>query len=189
MKPKNLTNFLNQLKTKGIRKTNQFQIVITSGHADIDKTFEDVSMWAAGAELPSREQVFVDVTYQAYPFKIPSKMTMTQEISFDMKCDSSGELRRAFLKWMSYISNPAISDGSSGEGDKKIPTSSNVRLLIYDDTMDEPVEIYKLIGVAPSEVGTMAMSNDDASIATFSVKLTYQYWELEDTTGKFNDIR
>lgn len=190
MEPKTLTNFMNTLKTKGIRKKNQFQIVVTTGYSDIDKALEDMTIWVNNSELPSRTQEFTEVKYQAYPFQLPTVMTMTQEHTMTVKSDSDGELRRAFLKWMSYTSNPAFSDGSVGEGDKKIPTAGNVRILLYKDDMKTVSEIYKLVGVAVQEVGALELSNEDAEIATFDIILKSQYWENEEAnTGNITDIR
>ena len=78
MVPKNLNQFLNEVKTKGIRKQNQFQVVITSGYADIDKTLENFTLWANNSKLPGRTVETAELLYQAYPFKLPTRMIMDQ---------------------------------------------------------------------------------------------------------------
>ena len=93
------------------------------------------------------------------------------------------------LKWMSTVSNPALTDGSIMEGDKKINTTSNIRMIFFKDDMKTVAEIYKLVGCTPSSVGTIDLSNESADISTFDVELTFQYFELEETEGRFNDIR
>ena len=57
MEPKTITNFFNELAQKGVRKQNQFQVVITSGHNDIDAALENITMWASSSNLPGRQQV------------------------------------------------------------------------------------------------------------------------------------
>lgn len=188
MEPKSLNSFLNEMKTKGLRKKNQFQIIITTGDNEIDKALENFTMWTNNAFVPHRQQQFIDVPYHGYPFKMPSIMVMEQETSLTVKCDGQGEMRRAFLAWQNKISNAAITDGSIGEGNKKIPDGS-VRILCFGDDEKTVIESYKLVGAAVSNVGPMEFSNDDAGAVTFELGLTFQYWELENTIGKFNDIR
>lgn len=148
-------------------------------------------MWANGISLPERSQEFGDVHYHGYPFKYPTVMTMGQETTIPLKCDANGEIRRACLAWEGKISNPAITDGSMGEGNKKIPKDSNVRILCFDEDMENVVETYRLVGAAVSKVGELEFSNDSADVATFDLDLVFQYWEIEDvdSSGKFNDIR
>ena len=55
--------------------------------------------------------------------------------------------------------------------------------------MKTVAETYKLVGCTPSSVGTIDLSNESADISTFDVELTFQYFELEETEGRFNDIR
>ena len=189
MEPKTLTNFMNELKERGIRKQNQFQLVITTGVAEVDESLQNITMWASTATLPARQQEFTDVFYHGYPFKLPTKLGMDQTTTLTIKSDSDGEYRRAFLKWMSTVSNPALTDGSIMEGDKKINTSSNIRMIFFKDDMQTVAETYKLVGCTPSSVGTIDLSNESADISTFDVELTFQYFELEETEGRFNDIR
>jgi hypothetical protein len=189
MEPKTLNNFMNEMKTKGLRKQNQFQIVITTGDADIDDTLQNITMWANNAELPERTQNFAEVFYHGYPFQQPTNMTMTQETAMTIKSDGDGEIRRACLAWEAKTSNPAITDGAMGEGDKKIPTAGNVRILCFADDMETVTEIYKLVGASVMTVGALEFSNENADIATFELTIKYQYWELEEAQGKFNDIR
>jgi len=46
-----------------------------------------------------------------------------------------------------------------------------------------------LVGCIPSSVGDMSLSNEESALATFDVELTFQYFELEEATGTFNEIR
>jgi hypothetical protein len=90
---------------------------------------------------------------------------------------------------MGTVSNPAISDGSIMEGEKKINTSGNIRMIFFKDDMETVSETYKLVGCVPSSVGGMTLSNESADISTFDVELTFQYFELEEAEGAFSDIR
>tara|TARA_A100001011_G_scaffold396956_1_gene496503 strand:+ start:2486 stop:3058 length:573 start_codon:yes stop_codon:yes gene_type:complete len=187
--PKTLTSFLNELKERGIRKQNQFQLLVTTGTAEIDDELQNLTMWASTATLPTRTQEFTDVFYHGYPFKLPTRLGMDQTTSLSIKSDSDGIFRRAFLAWMGKVSNPAITDGSIMEGEKKINTSGNIRMIFFKDDMETVSETYKLVGCVPSSVGGLLLSNESADISTFDVELTFQYFELEEAEGAFSDIR
>ena len=178
------------MKTKGVRKKNQFQVVITTTDQKIDEILKNITMWTTSCELPERGQEFTEMKYQGYPFQVPTTMTMGQELTMTIKSDGKGELRRACLAWQAKISNPAISDGSIGEGDKKIPSDAIVRILCYDDNMEKVIETYKLIGVAVEKVGSLEFSNDEGDVAEFELALKFQWWEIEEVNeGEFTDIR
>jgi hypothetical protein len=48
--------------------------------------------------------------------------------------------------------------------------------------MSKTSEIYKLIGVKVENVGNLAMSNTDSSVATFEVQLRSIYWQIENSS-------
>jgi len=185
---KTLQDFLNIVQKKGVRKQNQFQLEIITGFSDVDDALKDVTIWASSMEVPGRQQEYVDMPYQGYPLKIAGKFTMTQEHPFSIRTDASGDIRKAFLKWMSYVTNPAIGEGSNMGGDKRIPAGSYLRMKMLGEDMDTVVETYKLVGVGCADVGTLAMSNETADLATFDVSIVSQFWELEDNTGEFPDL-
>ena len=54
MEPKTLTNFMNELKERGIRKQNQFQLVITTGIAEVDESLQNITMWASTCHTPCK---------------------------------------------------------------------------------------------------------------------------------------
>jgi hypothetical protein len=186
---KSLQTFLNRIQKNGIRTQNQFELDIFSGYSEVDKVLEDVTLYAEGAALPTRTITYGDVPFKAYPFKIPTNMTMGQEHSLTIKCDLNGDIRKAFLKWQSYMIDGAISNGSFLGGDRRIPANSFVRMHLLGADMEKIIETYKLIGVGVSEVGELTLSNADATVATFSVGLVSQYWELETNNSGFQGLK
>ena len=185
---KSLQQFMTSMQKKGVRTQNLFQLEIITGYSDVDKSLEDFTIWAETAEVPGRQQEFAEIPYQGYPFQIPTKMTMTQDHSFTVRSDAYGDIRKAFLKWMSYVSDPAIGEGSKLGGDKRIPVTASIRMFMMDSNMEDILETYKLVGCAVMEVGTLGMTNADVAIATFDVQIKSQYWELQDNVGEFKDL-
>jgi hypothetical protein len=183
-----LQDFLTAVQDKGVRKTNQWQLEISSGYSDVDNALSDVTVWATTTEVPSRTQEYIELPYQGYPLQVAGMFTMSNETTLTVRTDASGDIRKAFLKWMSYVTNPAIGEGSNLGGDKRIPAGSYVRMKMLGEDMETVVETYKHVGCGVQEVGIMSMSNEGVEIATFDVIIKSQYWELEDNKGEFQDL-
>lgn len=179
---KPLINFLNKLSTNQVRTTNMFEMRVTSGYNDVDAVLEPITMYGQGFEIPNRTMEFADVSFKGFPVAVPTVMKMGNEHSITVNADANGELRRAFLAWQGHTSNPDISGGSVFEGDRRINTAGVIRIDLLDNDMTTISETYKLVGVKISEVGTLQVSNTDASVSQFTVNFRSVYWEIEDGT-------
>lgn len=187
---KTLNDFFNTLKSEPVRLQNQFQVFVNSGHADVDRALNNLTIWASTANLPGRQQNVAPLQYMGYEFNVPTSMAMTNSLDLSIRSDQNMLIRNAFLRWMSYISNPDIEGGSNTEGDKRIPGNSNIRLRLLNDRFDKDIAVYKLAGCIITDVGAMELSNAAADIATFSVAVKYQYWKMEKNDGgNFPNIR
>ena len=159
------------------------EIQLTTGYNDIDKVFEDLTMYAQGFEVPTRTQEYVEVQFKGYPVPVPSLLKMGQDHTLTINADVDGELRRACLAWQAKISDPAISDGSVFTGDRRVNNKSVMRVLLLDNDMMTVTETYKLIGVKPQEVGPLAISNTGGDVATFTLSFKSLYWEIENSNN------
>jgi len=185
---KSLNKFLNEVQQKGVRLQNYYELEIISGYDDVDKVLEKIDIWAETAEVPSRTQEYTDLPYNGYPLQIPTTFLMQNEHALTIRSDMHGNIRKAFLKWMAYVTDPAISQGSGLGGDKRIPANSYVRMHLLASDMETRVETYKLMGVGVQEVGIMSLSNATAEVATFDVTLKSQFHEIENNQGDFEDL-
>lgn len=167
----------------GVQLQHQFRLYLTN----VDAYFPDtgatgLTMYAAGSTLPSLTQNTTDIKYLAYPFKVPTNFTMSQEMTLTVKCDQNHLLRTGFLRWLNEYSQFNIVNGGSGGGLKRpTPPSRNIIVETLDQTLTQITSQFVMVGAFPTEVGPITMSNDEAAIATFEIKLTYQYWENEMT--------
>ena len=109
-------------------------------------------------------------------------MTFDKDHTLTVRCDTAGEIRRAFLRWQAETTNPDIEGGSLGEGDKRLNNASIVRLQLLDQDFTKTSEVIKLIGVKVNNVGGMTMSNNDSAIATFEVTLKSVFWQIENAS-------
>jgi hypothetical protein len=171
------------MSTNQLRITNQYELTITTGYSEIDQVFQTVTMYATGFSAPSRNAEFTEVQFKGYPFKVQSRLTMQQEHELTVRADNAGEVRRAFLAWQAKAANPDIEGGSVLEGDRKLNTSSVVRLQLLGDDNQTVAEVYKLMGVKVGNIGELAMSNDGGDVANFSVQLVSQFWQIENSAG------
>ena len=187
---KSLQDFYTVLKTDGVRLQNQFQLFVSTPFADVNAALENITLFADSANVPGREQKFAELSYMGYPFKVPTNIVMTQELTLDVRCDANILIRNAFLKWQSYISNPDIEGGSNLQGDKRIPTNSYIRLRLMDAKFEQAINTYKLFGAFPTNVGDFQVSNTSTEIATFQCNFVYQYWNIEENnSGSFQDLK
>lgn len=167
----------------GVQLQHQFRLYLTN----VDAYFPDtgatgLTMYAQGATLPTVTQNTTTLTYLAYPFKVPSNFTMTQELDITVNCDQNHLLRTGFMRWLNEYSQFNIVNGGSGGGLKRpTPPSRNIIIETLDQTLTQVTSQFVLVGAFPVDVGTMAVDNTKAEIATFTLKLAYQYWENENT--------
>ena len=173
---KTLTDFQNALISTGVRLTHQFNLTVITNIPKLDGILgENMNIWADGTSLPGRTQNVATMSYLGYPMHVPSNFTMTQEISFNIRCDQSMLIRDAMLAWLAFHSDPAIDAGSLGAGVKRIPLSTII-IDLYDEKMVNIQHTYELKGVIPLTVGDIKMSHDGSNIATFSFNCKYQHW-------------
>ncbi len=179
---KSLQNFLSQIQGTGIRTSNMFELEVSSGYPEIDSALEPITMYGEGFEVPSRTQNYNDVMFKAYPVPVASNLVMGQDHTLNVRADTQGTIRRAFLAWQAKTANPAISDGSLFEGDRRPTVGSVIRVRLLGNDMSQTAEVYKIVGVKINEVGPLQSSNNDAQVATFTVSFKSIYWEIEEGT-------
>ena len=178
-----LNQFLNQMSTNQLRTTNMFEMTITTGYSEIDAVFQGVTMYVEGFTAPNRTQEFADVGFKGFTVPVPTVMKMEQDHTLTVRADTAGEIRRGFLAWAAKVADPDIDGGSVFAGDRRLNSSSVVRLQLLDNNMSDVAEVYKLFDVKVSSVGPLAMSNQDASVATFEVGLKSIFWAIENSAN------
>ena len=182
-----LQDFYTKLKNQGVRLTHQYQLNFTIPNgtgipSQVSDELSDVTVWASGSSVPGRQQEVTDMSYLGYPFKIPTRMTMDQELELTIRCQNDMSIHQAFLAWMATISDPDIEAGSAGGGDKKL-RDVRIRMDLLDETMTDIVMTYQLIGVYPSAVGAIEFTNDEPGIAEFTCTMTYQFWNISENNS------
>ena len=178
-----LNQFLNQMSTNQLRTTNMFEMTITTGYSEIDAVFQGITMYVEGFTAPSRTQNYADVGFKGFMCPVATTLVEEQDHTITVRADTNGELRRAFLAWAAKTADPDIEGGSVFAGDRRLNSSSVVRLQLLDNNMSDVAEVYKLHCVKVASVGPLAMSNQDASVATFEVQLKSVFWDIENSAN------
>jgi len=114
---------------------------------------------------------------------VPTNLTYEQDHEITINADANGELRRAFLAWMGKVADPDITGGSVFTGDRRVNNSAIIRVKLLDNDMMSVSEVYKMIGVKIASVGQLQVSNQDASVSTFTVTFKSIYWEIESAAN------
>ena len=176
-----LQDFLAQANANTIRANNQYELMITSGYADVDSVMQKAAIYAQGFTLPNRTVEYSAVSFKGYEMTniVPTRITMEQEHTVTILADVNGELRRAFLAWMGKVINPAISQGSIFEGDRGIREQSTLRVLLFDETNANVIETVHFYNVRIKSVGGLTLTYEGGDKATFEVVFNSTYWEIE----------
>ena len=202
----NLIDFYGEMADKGLRLQHQYQVVFSpnpgarnsissEGGQDLIDVLTNVSFYASTANLPGRVQNVISRKYLGYEFQIPGTTDYTKSIQMEMLCDSGrkddteaapeqgARLRNALFLWTNYHSKISLRNGiadSNGGGVKRIPSGSEIRLNLLDEKLENVVEVYKLHGAFPAEIGDMQLSQDSGDPATFGLNIAYQYFTVEE---------
>jgi len=179
-----LKGFYDQLQRNGVKLQHQFQLAIdVPSNRNVDTVLQRLTMYAQGAELPSRTQNFAEIQYLAYSFNVPSNMEMSNELTVTINCQKKLNIRHALLAWMNQISASDILGGGSGGGPKNLSTTDVIGtgfIYLMDDRFDDADFTYILEGLYPTNVGEAEVSNASADIVTFSASFKYQFWHVAE---------
>ena len=176
-----ITDFLAAATADTIRANNQYEVRCTSGYSDIDNVLKTAVMFGSNFTLPERGQEYATVYYKGYEMQnlVPTRLTMQQEHTMTIKCDTNGEFRRAFLAWQGKVINPDIEGGSLFEGDRGVNEKSIIRVDLFDKDNETVVETYKFYNVRIKQVGPITLTYDGGDVATFDVTFGSIYWKIE----------
>lgn len=180
--PATLIDFCNKLRNVGVKFTHHYQMSF-SGLPDggVENALQDITIFAKSATIPGITQVDADVTYAGVPFTIPTVFEMTQEMSFEVIADRENIIHDNLNAWFTEFADPDINAGSLGGGNKRVP-SAQCFLDLFDDTFKNRTDTFRLVGVMPTKVGNVTVSNTDATVSTFPVTIQFQYFVKERST-------
>lgn len=178
-----LNTFVNHFRDVGIRTSIMYKLEVSSPINEVNKVLSLLDLYVDGWQAPRRSIKYGDVKFRAYPTKVPLSVENEQEHSFNVLADISGAARNAFLIWMNSVIDADFAGGSYFGGNKRYPTNSNIRLHLLSDDMSTTVQTILITGVNIVDVGELKMSNNEANVCTFPVKLNSIYWNVEGGEG------
>ena len=189
---RNIQDLYQQLQSRGVRLTHQFQLQFNIIDADLDgvvnandlvgqnSILKNVTIWAEGVNLPGRTQNYAPFSYLGYPLQVPTNMDMTQTLDVVIRCDRAMEVQRALLKWQSALSRPVEGTEIDNMGGDKTLRASTADIILIDDKKENIELVYVLQGLMPSNIGEISFSNEAPGIATFPASFAYQYWYINE---------
>lgn len=168
--------------TKGFTRGCNFEIGIiasttNSGNAGIaNETSDFITAFATSTALPTRNFSLQSLTvqYGLLPINMPVSTSFTPwTITF--LSDSGMCLRNLFLGWQEMVYNIRGSSFSPMK-DYKVDT---FWAAIFNEN-DNPVTVYRFIGVWPQEVGILTASQQDNNILQYTVTFAYDFFYFDD---------
>lgn len=176
-------DFIIAATADNIRCNNQFEIEAVSGIPEVDAVLKTAIMFGDSLSIPSRTVNYAEVSYKGYAMPlVPTNMQMETDHTITIKCDIEGSYRRAFLAWQGSVMNPDIEGGSVFEGDRGVNSQSVIRIKLFSKDNKTVNEVYKFFNVRISSVGSVDLSYEGGSVATFQVQFKSTYWTLETAT-------
>lgn len=198
---KTMAQFYDQVKSKGVRLTNQWKMKFVFGDSGgevsnvlngVDDLLggEDVTIWAAGATIPGRTQNVVDLPYQGFNLGIPGSFAMSNEMELNFRGQKNLDYKHAFENWMDVMSNIDFS-GSGGDGARVQPAlgaaavagggykdipSVDLQITLMHANMVDELETYVLRGIFPTVIADFEVTNDESAVVEYGVSFRYQYW-------------
>lgn len=178
-----INQFLQAATSNTLRANNQYEVMATSGMTEVDDVLKTAVMFGNNMTLPNREIEYAPVSYKGYECQnvVPIRMIMGNEITMNIKCDTAGSYRRAFLAWQNSVMNADISGGSVFEGDRGINEKSIIRVQLFDKDNMTVCETYKFYNVRIKTVGEVTLQYEGGEVAGFDVTFGCTYWEIESS--------
>ena len=116
------------------------------------------------------------------------------DIGISFIADKNGDLYSFFYSWMNYIFN--FSPGSNNNAPNKNTQNSglasyeltyknyyasDIEIIIYDDSGENPVQIFRLLKAFPISLSEIDLSwSNRSSLMRLNVNFTYKEWKLDN---------
>jgi len=180
-----LMQALSQYNADQVMVNTMWYIEIGGTAAAAHPELARMQIYGKNFTVPERTNTFEDVNYRGYPIPTPTNMTMGNSHSITIIADASGELRTGFLNWQARAIDPLINNQASSFGADRRPTAGvgggilrlNMLAPNYED-IETQVTMY---GVRVESVGSISLTNDSGSVATFDVGFRSVYWQISNS--------
>ncbi len=184
---KSLNDFYNLLSTTPPRLSHQYQVLLFPPETINNKAksiLNNVSYFCTSATVPGRGLEVAELTYFGMKFSVPRIIKLENTIKLSFWTDRDSSLRNAMIDWSSVHANLDRKTGiqNSNLGGVKTIPSSSIELHLLNEQLDSVIEIYKLYGVFPTEVGSFEVKQEGADIVNFDVNFVYQYYTIDNKT-------
>ena len=89
------TAFTSEVQQKNVRTQNMFALELNTGLTAVDEAFANLTLYVDGIASPSRSIKYSDLYFRGVPFPIPTNVIISQQASFNIWADMSGDAQRA----------------------------------------------------------------------------------------------
>ena len=173
----NISDFKAKLAGGGAR-SNQFKVTMPfPGYASVGGEIEDLAFLCRATSIPSMEIANINVPFRGRAIKIAGDRTIPSW-SVTVYNDTNFKLRNAFERWQNGINNMSDNEGLTNPVDYQVDA-----FLDHLDRNGNTIKSYTLIGVYPTEIGSIGLDYDEAgNIEQFEVTLQYQFFDTNTVT-------
>lgn len=170
-----ITGFLSTVLKNDPRTTNMWSLELHSGIDEVDKQFEDLTLYAQGFTMPNRKIKYVPLYFKGVPIQIPTNPVIDQETTFKVWADVGGRAHAALRMWQDTVIDMDLQGGSYLGGTRQLNASSTIRLNLLDKDMRTVVETVTLIGATIADIDGLQFTQTEGEIVFFNVKVKYAW--------------
>jgi|TARA_B100001094_G_C17722609_1_gene572692 hypothetical protein len=173
----NITDFKAKLAGGGAR-ANQFKVTMPfPGYAQVGGEIEELAFLCTGASIPAMTVGTVPVSFRGRVIKLAGDRTFA-DFTITVLNDTNFKLRNAFERWQNGINNMTDNEGLTNPADYQVDA-----FLDHLDRNGNTIKSYTIRGAFPTTVSDIPLDyNEKTEVETFTVTLSYQYFESNTTT-------
>mgnify|MGYP001246277380 CR=1 FL=1 len=173
----NITDFKAKLAGGGAR-ANQFKVTMPfPGYAQVGGEIEELAFLCTGASIPAMTVGTVPVSFRGRTIKLAGDRTFA-DFTITVLNDTNFKLRNAFERWQNGINNMTDNEGLTNPADYQVDA-----FLDHLDRNGNTIKSYTIRGAFPTTVSDIPLDYaEKTEVETFTVTLSYQYFESNTTT-------
>jgi len=181
-----MSKFMSEVRSAGVARTNQFEIVITPPKcmAGNTESAQKISLYAEGAVLPGRTLQTQDFARFGYgpQEKFPYSMQY-QDYTVQFIGDGRGEIYKFFYNWMQNIvrgDSPVSESGTAFEVDFRENYCVPISVYMFNEQGDK-ILAADMSNAFPIQVPDVSLNWSDSSMMQFSVTFAFTIAKLQDS--------
>lgn len=166
-----ISNFIAEIKSKGLARTNRYMAMITFPSLDTEPQ-RLCSMFCESLTLPGVNVATAGHRLNGEVREFPYERSF-DPVQMTFYVDAQMRIKKAFDDWHNKIVNPSTRNIGFYDDIKQ-----DIPIYVYNVDDSNPYTI-KLYEAYPKTIGSIQMSSDSKDVMKLSVTMIYKYWKVD----------